>query len=168
MTQGRRGQKCLEMCIVSGRSFSHYVWAATAVRTSRENQTFSRRSKGNCPEPLSSLFGDGKQISSKHSLMTQSLCVKVLHASPDQITFLSSTKWPLFRCHRDALRPQVYGNSEYTANLKGKNISTNSSCDFDAILDTRGPYWLFPKVCPLIVNWHLSVQLSQIWVGSKI
>ena len=38
---------------------------------SRENQTFSRRSKGNCPEPLSSLFGDGKQISSKHSLMTQ-------------------------------------------------------------------------------------------------
>ena len=43
------------------------------------------------------LFGsDGKQISFQTLLNDTKLPVKVLCRSPDQITFLSSTKWPLF------------------------------------------------------------------------
>ena len=79
---GRRSKGVLRctMYLVTRRWTITNVCCQLAVSyvDSRENQTFSRRSKGNCPEPLSSLFGDGKQISSKHSLMTQSLCVKVL------------------------------------------------------------------------------------------
>ena len=79
---GEEVKRCLEMYMVSGHeALNHYkclLQACCKYVDRRENQTFSRRSKGNCPEPLSSLFGDGKQISSKHSLMTQSLCVKVL------------------------------------------------------------------------------------------
>ena len=36
-------------------------------------------------------------------------------------------------------------NSQNTAHVKGKNLSGNNSFwDFDGIVDTMDPYWLFP------------------------
>ena len=32
----------------------------------------------------------------------------------------------------------------FTAHLNGKNLSTNSSWDFDGVLDTMDPYWFVP------------------------
>ena len=34
--------------------------------------------------------------------------------------------------------------SQFTVHLNGKNLSTNSSWDFDGVVDTMDPYWFVP------------------------
>ena len=50
--------------------------------------------------------------------------------------------------------------SGLTVHLNGKNLSTNSSWDFDGVVDTMDPYWFVPDKyffpCSYLSRWHCN------------